>query len=359
MPDRVRTAGADNFRRLARARQTLRGFAYTGVFCLGIGVLVWSLSTEITLLEGIVVSFCIGWSINLAYVVLSRPAERLLGPYVAPVPVTAAGLATGLALGGLYVRGEATLFFANDYGTLSLGVFFAVVGFVMFGTRSRLAEAQAALARAEAEQQRQSELLALTELKLLQAQIEPHFLFNTLSNIAGLIRKDPDGAEKTLHNLTRLLRASLNRTRAEATTLAEELSIAEAYLDIHGIRMQDRLHFSIDADEDTLACQVPPLLVQPLVENAIRHGIDPLEQGGEVGVRARREDATLCITVSDNGHGMAVTGTRDTSGTGTGLRNVRERLRALYGDQARLTLADAAPHGVVATLRLPVHDSDP
>jgi LytS/YehU family sensor histidine kinase len=213
---------------------------------------------------------------------------------------------------------------------------------------------QAALAQADADRARQEKLLTQTELKLLQAQIEPHFLFNTLSNIAGLIHSDPDAAEQTLLNLTTLLRSSLKRTRADATTLKEELEIARAYLDIQAIRMHGRLRYTIKSDPQLDLCPLPPLLVQPLVENAIKHGIDRSEEGGSIGIAVRATGNQIEIMVSDTGSG--INPDAPVSGTGTGLKNVRERLRALYQGQATLTLTENQPHGMMATLCLPRED---
>jgi sensor histidine kinase YesM len=187
---------------------------------------------------------------------------------------------------------------------------------------------------------------------LLQAQIEPHFLFNTLSNIAGLIHQDPAAAEQTLLNLTTLLRSSLKRTREDATTLAEELEIAQAYLEINAIRMQGRLSYHIRCDPQLSSLPLPPLLVQPLIENAIKHGIDPKEEGGSIDVSARIEDNEVHIDITDTGAGIEAN--QPTAGTGTGLKNVRERLRVLYGDRGDLTLTDNQPHGMIATLVLPL-----
>ena len=181
------------------------------------------------------------------------------------------------------------MFYTEDYATLILGIFFSVIGFLVFATRTRLAQTEARLIAAEMESERQERLVTLTELKLLQAQIEPHFLFNTLSNIAGLIHKRPDDAEKTLVNLTRLLRSSLSRTRKTETTVAEEIDIARAYLEIHAIRMSDRLQYRITVDPTVSNAPLPPLLIQPLVENAITHGIDQLEQGGIINIDAQRD----------------------------------------------------------------------
>ena len=335
----------------AYVENPLRALFYTSIFCIGIGILV-SILTGGDFFANLLVSFCIGWSINLSFILLGNISQRWLSPYIAPIPITAFGLSVGIIIAGLVIFGEPWFFFTTSNGTLALGVFFGILGFIIFGTRARMLSAESQLAHATAERERQEKLLTQTELKLLQAQIEPHFLFNTLSNIAGLIHQDPDAAEQTLLHLTTLLRASLRRTREEATTLAEELEIARAYLEIQSTRMRGRLSYAVASDPSLDACLLPPLLVQPLIENAIKHGIDPCEEGGHVQVDIHTNDQNLIITVLDTGVGIMPN--QPTAGTGTGLKNVKERLTALYGKTASLTLTDNQPQGMLATIQIPL-----
>jgi sensor histidine kinase YesM len=172
-----------------------------------------------------------------------------------------------------------------------------------------------------------------------------------------LIHESPDTAEKTLLNLTTLLRGSLNRTRQQTTTLAQELEIAQAYLDIQSTRMQGRLHYTFDVPADLNNIPLPPLLVQPLIENAIKHGIEPSEEGGQISVSAIQDRASVIISIIDTGLGIEHSGEgpRPTAGTGTGLKNVRERLQALYGNKAQLDLVPNEPRGVIAQITLPAY----
>ncbi|MEM7099244.1 MAG: histidine kinase [Pseudomonadota bacterium] len=331
----------------------LSTFLAVTVFSFGIAVLVWAVGGG-HFLGNLVVSLSIGCSISLSFIFLSKPMLKVMSPYLAPIPITAIGLVAGLILGGSLVLGRPWFFFSEDYGTLLVGVFFGVIGFAIFGTRARLRETAAQLAHARLKTAKQEKMLAETELKLLQAQIEPHFLFNTLSNVASLIHKNPHAAESTLVNLTTLLRASLSRTRQGETTFGQELDMAKAYLEINAIRMQDRLSFHIDVPDLLKSTPLPPLLVQPLIENAIKHGIDPLVDGGDIWLRAFNQDNTLVIEVEDNGQGVSLQRNTNTQGTGTGLKNVRERLQALYGHEAKLTLTEPATgSGVLATLSIP------
>lgn len=329
--------------------EPLKTFLLTGLLCLGISVMV-VMFTGTPLWASALMSFSIGWSINLSFVLLGNVVVRWLNPYVAAIPLTALGMAFGLIISGMGIFGDPWYFFFGEYDTLVITTFFGVVGFAIFSTRGRLADAEARLAHAQAEQEKRERLLAETELRLLQAQIEPHFLFNTLSNIAGLIHRHPDVAEQTLLNLTTLLRSTLKRTREQHTTIAEELTIGQAYLDIQSTRMQGRISYQIDCPPGLQSHPLPPLLVQPLIENAVTHGIEPDESGGAITVAVSGTADTLTITVADTGHGVDAA----ESSPGTGLRNVRERLHALYGEAASLTLTENQPRGMVATLTLPL-----
>jgi LytS/YehU family sensor histidine kinase len=166
--------------------------------------------------------------------------------------------------------------------------------------------------------------------------------------VAGLIEPDPALARHLLEDLIRYLRASLKRTRAEGGTLGDELDLLEAYLDIFKIRLGPRLNYSFSVPDQLRAVGFPPMLLQPLVENAIRHGIEPRITGGRVDIAAVRLDGALELTVRDTGAGFA-----DALGQGLGLENVRARLAALFGDAGSLAIAELAEGGVLATLRLP------
>ena len=331
-------------------------FGYVCVFCVAIALMITTLAGG-PFWANLVVSLCIGCSISLSFIFLGNFMLRFFSPYVGAIPITGVGLIVGMLLGGTLVLGRPLFFFAEDYSTLLLGVFFGVVGFAIFSTRARLKETAAQLAHAQLKTAQQEKVLAETELKLLQAQIEPHFLFNTLSNVASLISRNPAAAEDTLLNLTTLLRASLNRTREGATTFGQELEIARAYLDINAIRMHNRLQYRIEVPAELEAFPLPPLLVQPLIENAIKHGIDPLEQGGEVCLQAHQTADELIIEVRDNGQGIEAAAASPSGGTGTGLHNVRERLLALYGQRAQLRIEQRDDQGVVATLSIPRYSS--
>ena len=188
------------------------------------------------------------------------------------------------------------------------------------------------------------------QLRLLQGQIEPHFLFNTLANVHSLIDYDAPKAKAMLGAFTAYLRASLGGLRRESGPLEDELALAEAYLTVLQTRMEDRLRFEIHADADARGVALPPMLLQPLVENAVHHGLEPKIEGGIVRVDAVLRDGMLVVEVRDDGVGP---GASRRGGNGIALDNIRERLMTQYGDRASLVLEPADP-GCRVTLRVPV-----
>ena len=203
--------------------------------------------------------------------------------------------------------------------------------------------------KAEAAQTATEKELAVARLSLLHAQVEPHFLYNTLASAQLLARSDPPRADQMLGHLIQYLRHSLPRTEDELSTLGAELERAVAYLEILKIRMGPRLSVQVDVPEDLRATPLPPMMLQTLVENAIKHGLEPRTAGGTVWIRARHSDGTVAVTVADDGDGF---NTRS-SGTGIGLKNVRERLRLVFGGEAALAVVANFPAGVAATITVP------
>jgi sensor histidine kinase YesM len=193
----------------------------------------------------------------------------------------------------------------------------------------------------------EKEILA-ANLKLLQAQIEPHFLFNTLSNILSLIDTEPAKSKTMLLDLTKYLRTSLSRTLPKNTTLDQELEIITAYLNIQKIRMDERLSFRLEIDDTLRQCSFPPMLLQPLVENAVKHGLEPKIGGGEITVTATEKNNLLRIEIADTGAGFSAC-----NDIGIGIKNVRERLKLLYGDSGRLIIEENDPAGLKAIIEIP------
>ena len=252
----------------------------------------------------------------------------------APVGWFGGSFVASLLLGQPWKPGNTSLNAMLGFLALTAGA--GVGGTFFFWTRGRLAETERGAAEAR--------------LKLLQAQIEPHFLFNTLANLQTLIVSDPPRAQAMLGHLDGYLRATLASTRNDQCTLAEEFALLRGYLEILAIRMGPRLAYSLDLPPALAAAKLPPMLLQPLVENAIKHGLEPKMEGGRLRVAASAEGKQLVLVVEDSGLGFRAT---STSGTGVGLFHVKERLAAVYGDAASAEIGETAGGGVRIALRLP------
>jgi signal transduction histidine kinase len=339
--------------------RTLLGFvALTALACILVAALL-TLAVPSTggFGRNLLISECIGLSI-LAWVMLLRrlPAFRHLGHTSAIVAVTAAGMPLGYLSG--YSLAYALLGEPLRLVTMGPGRLVAIVttllatGFVGYFLWMRSRIAVEAAARSEAQR-----LAAESQLRLLRAQLEPHMLFNTLANLRSLVEEDPKLAQRMIDQLNTYLRSALAASRTESTALRQEFAQLKAYLEIMALRMGTRLSYELDLPEPLQQVAVPPMLLQPLVENAIKHGLEPKIGGGRIEVVARRTGADIEIEVTDTGLGlpddtMPADEGRDAAGS-YGLLHVRERLAAVYGARASLTLTRHAPQGVCATVRIP------
>lgn len=220
---------------------------------------------------------------------------------------------------------------------------------VVLGSKKK-AESRAQAATAAAAQEGLKRQLAEAQLKMMQAQVEPHFLFNTLASVDYLIETDPARASKMQKNLIQYLRAALPQMREGSTTLGKEIALCRAYLEILKVRMEDRLQFAITVPQGLASAQFPPMMLQSLVENAIKHGLEPKAEGGSLTISADVANGNLRVTVADTGLGFAAAAR---SGSGVGLANVRERLAALYGGRARISIEANTPAGTIATIEVP------
>jgi two-component system, LytTR family, sensor kinase len=197
--------------------------------------------------------------------------------------------------------------------------------------------------------------LARTHLQVLKTQLQPHFLFNTLNAVAELVHTEPDAADLMITRLGRLLRLSLDNAGHQVVPLRQEIDFLRVYLDIEQVRFQDRLEIVWDLAPETLEAAVPTLLWQPVLENAIRHGVTPLAGRGRIVIASQREGDDLVLEIRDNGAGLPLGATYR---EGVGLRNIRERVHQLYGSRARFSLTPAPGGGTAATLRLPFTHSE-
>jgi len=269
-----------------------------------------------------------------------RPWQRTLFFSGVPLLCVVVGWPLGVWLAGAGMHKWVTSLYGSNVlvGSLLLSLCLTVVFHHYFGVKAQQYAAEKRAAEAQ--------------LRLLQAQMEPHFLFNTLANVISLIDHDAPRAKAMLESFTDYLRSSLASLRVDDATVGSELALARSYLELLQTRMEDRLRFSIAADDAALRAHVAPLLLQPLVENAVHHGLEPKLEGGHVRVTARVQGGELVLQVSDDGLGLDAPPRRRT-GAGVALANIRERLQARHGHAAGLTLAPAHP-GTVATLRLPL-----
>ncbi|MEO7151892.1 MAG: histidine kinase [Burkholderiaceae bacterium] len=215
------------------------------------------------------------------------------------------------------------------------------------------AEVKAAQATETAESESLKRQVVEARMAAMQAQVEPHFLFNTLASIDHLIETDPPRASTMQKNLIALLRASMPTMRENhpsAHNLGREMAVIRPYLEILKVRMEDRLQTEVQVPEGLLSADFPSMMIQSLVENAIKHGLEPKPEGGLLTVRAEIVHGKLSVTVADTGLGF---GKAATAGTGIGLANIRERLQLLYGKRASMTVAENTPSGTIVTLTVP------
>jgi hypothetical protein len=216
----------------------------------------------------------------------------------------------------------------------------------------RAAGRSAALREAEADQKRLEAQMLEARLQVMQAQVEPHFLFNTLAHLQRLYQTNPARARRMLDSFCAYLRAALPRMRGERSTLGRELDLATAYLATQQIRMGRRLRFDVDVPDGLRDAELPPMMLLSLTENAIKHGLTPLREGGHVRIEASSAADVLRVSVADTGAGLPVA--PEAGGSGVGLSNTRSRLAAMHGERGRLTLARNTPRGLVATIAVPL-----
>ncbi len=227
-----------------------------------------------------------------------------------------------------------------------------------FAGRAARGEQRAVIAESRERTESHARQLAEARLTLMRAQVEPHFLFNTLAHVQALQEIDPPQASTMLDRLIGYLRAAMPSMRETKSTLGREIDVVRAYLDLLKIRMGERLKYLINVPAELNEVSLPPTMIATLVENAIKHGLEPKKEGGTIAVQVRKLDASgnhperMEVMVADDGLGF---GAADTGGTGVGLVNTRERLKMLYGSHAELVVEPNAPTGVRALIRVPLH----
>jgi len=344
----------------------VRDLIYTFIWNCGLGVLFWAIGgmfrPQQATLDGLVMSLImangVGYTLHGLFLVsswlrLDRWA-RGFGPVATAAYYTlmsTLGVFLGFAIVALAFEEGSLAWMLQPRWIASLAVSSAIISIMIamiFFAREKHARAERQLESERLRVERVEREAALANLRALQAQIEPHFLFNTLANVASLIDPDPATAKRMLDSFIRFLRASLAATRLQATTLADEAALIAAYLQVLQVRMGTRLGYRVEVEPGLEGFELAPMLLQPVVENAIRHGLEPKVEGGEVVFRARRDGGDVVIDVADTGVGF-----QPTTRGGVGLANLRDRLQLLHGERASLRIAENAPAGTVVSVRLP------
>jgi hypothetical protein len=335
----------------------LQHLLQTIAYCLAVATVLYGLQPERPYAPTVVYSLSIGlvtWCIiEFGRLVLPSSSETGWPSGVPGVLLVAVAIGAGFLLGstigssievalGLSVPRPAGVMSHDWRGTLVVSLVAGVVASFYFYARGRSAylERQMAEARRHAGEAR---------LKLLEAQLEPHMLFNTLANLRVLIAADPPRAQGMLDHMIGYLRATLDASRHTMHPLQSEFDRLQDYLELMAVRMGARLHYELVLPRDLAQHRVPTLLLQPLVENSIRHGLEPKVEGGHVMVAARREGDALVLEVIDSGLGEG-----SSPGSGFGLQQIRERLATVYGAAAGLRFSAVPGTGATATVHLPL-----
>jgi sensor histidine kinase YesM len=322
-------------------------FSMTWVFSMLIGT---SINLTITSMRWII------WRHNKPH----RPSFLLMCAASAPIGYYLGGV-VGMLIYGQKIPSFFSILNRGNLPVVIMCVFISLFAGIFFWNQSKLAELQAEQEKEKARTAAIEKQAMQAQLQLLQAQIEPHMLFNTLANLQGLIAIDTTRAQHMLEQLIRYLRASLDSSRTQTTTLKHEFELMNSYLELLAIRMGKRLNYSTDLPPELAAQEIAPMLIQPLVENAIKHGVEPKMEGGSLHVSARIKGHNLQILVMDTGMGLPANYKENDDDqvssdnrSHVGNANVRERILALYGPDASLQLRDNQPSGVVAQLILPL-----
>jgi hypothetical protein len=348
------------------ARKVVEFFALTALFCALIAAILSlpapSLETFgrfLLIAESVGVAACVfGTSLSrLPFLRRYTPvkANLIIGAVAVPL-----GYITGTSVAFTLLNEPIPFFQPGPRRIIALIATGLATVFIVYIDEMRYRFAKEAAARSEAQR-----LVVESQLRLLRAQLEPHMLFNTLANLRSLVELDARLAQSMIDQLIVYLRAALAASRTEMTTLYNEFAQLRAYLEIMALRMGPRLSYQLQLPEHLQQAPIPPMLLQPLVENAIKHGVEPKVGGGHIDIEARDNGDALEVVVLDTGLGLTDAGPNDVESTpgapnghgdgakSYGLAHVRERLRTLYGPKGSLTLASHSPQGVRAIVRIP------
>jgi hypothetical protein len=333
----------------------LRNYLQVLAFCLAIAAVQYAFSTDKPYEIPLVYSVAIG-TVTWAVIDFGRTLFPSAAETGWPLGLTGVGLTCGAIVAGYFIgtlvgdswfgwsswdSGPARIQLRNS---VLITLLAGIAGSYYFYTVNK----SAYLERKMGEARRHA---SEAQLKLLESQLEPHMLFNTLANLRVLIGADPPRAQQMLDHMIAYLRATLNASRAPTHSLQAEFDRLRDYLELMAVRMGPRLAYALELPPELAQQQVPTLLLQPLVENSIQHGLEPKVEGGRITVSARRDGAVLTLRVEDSGTGSADASAK---GSGFGLTQVRERLATLYGAAAALDFTSDAGKGACATTRIPL-----
>lgn len=333
---------------LNKTNNTIRDIALSILLCLGIAVITFLIKGG-SFSRHLLIAFGYGGICNAISLVIRHysPSWRSSTHFMIVVGGT-------LVLGTLHallwsVRYQEAGGISELLTLISCALFFSTLIYYIFYSREKALLYESELRQAKLHQAEQEKALVVSQLQVLQSQIEPHFLFNTLANLQVLIDTDPKKAKQLLVQLTELLRISLKKSRREWIAIGDEVELLEAYLEIQSIRLGERISYQIEFDEAVdWYWVIPPHMLQPLVENAVYHGIEPRPEGGRIVIDISVHDERLLVEIKDDGVGFATDSF--CSGHGVSLDNIRQRLKALYGEKAYLSIS--APEGGGVTTRI-------
>lgn len=335
-------------------RKDGKNLFYTVIFCTFIALFLKFTGVS----EGIAVNFIMSFSTGLlifSLIIITlhviKPKTRVsLGCLIILAVVIGwyLGNKIGSLLSQLTVSESISIGNIDFLKATALWILFGSAITIFFISKEKLSIARTMIQEERAKRLSTEKAAIEANLRLLQAQIEPHFLFNTLSNILSLLETDPEKGKSMLLDLMQFLRTSLSKTRKETSTIGQEMELIRAYLNIFKIRMSDRLRFDIDIPEDIKNISFPPMLIQPLIENAVKHGLESAIEGGEILVTGSVSRDNIRIEVKDTGPGF-----HENSIPGIGIENIKNRLKSLFGDKACLILEENRPSGLKAIIEVP------
>jgi sensor histidine kinase YesM len=343
----------EKFGKHINPRDVFVSLFYTIIICAAIAVFLTTRGPHF-FIHNLTMSLSFGLSICsiiLLLLKLFRPEKTVSIMFIFIIGV-AGGTAIGLLIGSYILQQFLSISVRADLlRTIASAIIMGGAAGWFFYSKARLRTSNRII-QDERVNRLSSEKESLeAKLRLLQAQIEPHFLFNTLSNVLSLIDTEPAKGKSMLTDLIHYLRTSLSRTLPETITLGQEIDMIKAYLSIQKIRMDERLSFTVELLDTLRQHPFPPMLIQPLVENAIKHGLEPKIDGGSITIKVMEKDNLIRTEVIDTGIGLSTY-----QKNGVGIGNVMERLQLLYGEKGRLTLEESKPSGVRATIEVPKHD---